>query len=88
MGLMVGFELVKDRSTKEPFPTDAKVSRRLTQECMKRGAIIYPGTGTADGIVGDHILLTPPYTVTREHVDELTSILDESLTVVEKQLLG
>jgi adenosylmethionine-8-amino-7-oxononanoate aminotransferase len=88
MGLMVGFELVKDESTKEPFPTDAKVSRRLTQECMKRGAIVYPGTGTADGIVGDHILLTPPYIINREQVDELISILDESLTVVEKQLPG
>jgi adenosylmethionine-8-amino-7-oxononanoate aminotransferase len=55
---------------------------------VKRGAIIYPGTGTADGIVGDHILLTPPYIITREHIEELIAILDESLTVVEKQLLG
>jgi len=87
MGLMLGFELVKDQSTKEPFPTDAKVSGRLTRECMTRGAIIYPGTGTADGIVGDHILLTPPYIITREQADQLITILDESLTVVEKQLL-
>ena len=88
IGLMLGFELVKDQSTKEPFPLDAKVSGRLTRECMKRGAIIYPGTGTADGIVGDHILLTPPYIITKEHIEELITVLDESLTLVEKQLLG
>ena len=88
MGLMLGLELVKDMSTKEPFPTEAKVAAKLTRECMKRGAMVYPGSGTADGIVGDHILLTPPYIVTREHNEELISVLDESLAVVEKQLLG
>jgi adenosylmethionine-8-amino-7-oxononanoate aminotransferase len=64
------------------------VATRLTHECMKRGAILYPGSGTADGIVGDHILLTPPYIIIRKQIEELISALDESLAVVEKQLLS
>ena len=85
MGLMLGIELVKDKNTKEPFPPDAKVAAAVTREAMQRGVIVYPGTGTADGIVGDHILMTPPYIMTREHVDELISVLDQSITTVETQ---
>lgn len=31
---------------------------------------VYPGTGTADGIRGDHILLAPAYNVTAELIEE------------------
>jgi adenosylmethionine-8-amino-7-oxononanoate aminotransferase len=85
IGLMLGIELVKDKNTKEPFPPDAKVASAVTREAMQRGVIVYPGTGTADGIVGDHILMTPPYIIAREHVDELISVLDQSITTVETQ---
>ena len=29
---------------------------------------IYPGTGTVDGVKGDHVLLAPAYNVTEEDV--------------------
>ena len=29
---------------------------------------IYPGTGTADGVSGDHIMLSPAYNVTSQDV--------------------
>lgn len=32
---------------------------------------IYPGTGTADGKKGDHVLLAPAYNVTKEDVEEI-----------------
>jgi adenosylmethionine-8-amino-7-oxononanoate aminotransferase len=57
----------------------------VTEEAARRGAIIYPGTGTADGVSGDHILLTPPYTITREQMNELASILDDSISALEKK---
>ena len=85
MGLMIGIELVKDKKTKEPFQPESKVAATVTRECTKRGVIVYPGTGTADGILGDHILLTPPFIVTKEHLDELTSALDEATRAVEIQ---
>lgn len=30
---------------------------------------IYPGTGTADGKKGDHVLLAPAYNVTKEDIE-------------------
>jgi adenosylmethionine-8-amino-7-oxononanoate aminotransferase len=35
----------------------------------KHSISIYPGTGTADGKLGDHVLLSPAYNVTREEVE-------------------
>jgi len=85
IGLMIGLEFVKDKKTKEPFPLEAKVAGTITKLAMENGVIVYPGTGTADGVVGDHVLLTPPYIITREQVDELTSALEQAIDTVESQ---
>jgi hypothetical protein len=47
---------------------------------MARGLVSYPLVGTVDGVEGDHVLYTPPLTITRGQVDELIAILDASLT--------
>ncbi len=82
-GLMVGVEFVKNRTTKEPYPAQAKFAARVTDEAAQRGAVIYPGTGTADGILGDHILLTPPYIITRAQIDDLVTIVADSIAAAE-----
>ena len=38
--------------------------------------------------LGDHLLYTPPLTITRAQVDELVSILEASLAAVAADLLG
>jgi adenosylmethionine-8-amino-7-oxononanoate aminotransferase len=86
-GLMVGFEQVKDKETKEPFDSGLKVSQQLEDEAFKRGLITYPCSGTVDGYAGDMTLLAPPLIITREQIDDVVSILDEALTVVEEKLL-
>jgi adenosylmethionine-8-amino-7-oxononanoate aminotransferase len=63
-GLLLGIELVADRETKAPFDPSVKLSARLKAAAFERGLLIYPGTGTADGVRGDHVLLAPPYNVT------------------------
>jgi len=80
-GFLTGVELVKDQMTKEPFDFKewAKVSFSLVQTAFEKGLILYPGGGTVDGHRGDHILVAPPLTITREEIDELISILDDSL---------
>jgi adenosylmethionine-8-amino-7-oxononanoate aminotransferase len=42
--------------------------------------------GTVEGIEGDHMLFTPPLTITEAEVDELISIYGQALTVVENDL--
>jgi adenosylmethionine-8-amino-7-oxononanoate aminotransferase len=88
LGMLVGIELVRDRATKEPFPIEVGVDRRIGAATFSRGLLSYPGQGTADGTLGDHVLFAPPLTITSEQVDELIAILDESLTAVEAELVG
>src|SRR5215475_7838056 len=59
MGLMLGIELVSDTTSKQPFPVEAGVAHRLAKACIAEGAAVYPGQGGADGLVGDHVLVTP-----------------------------
>lgn len=74
-GLFCGVELVADRGTKEPFDPALKLNARIKQEAMARGLMVYPMGGTVDGVRGDHILLAPPFIVTREQVDTIVDRL-------------
>ncbi len=87
-GLMLGLEFVRDRATREPFCRDLKVSERVVGAAFRRGLCVYPGSGTVDGVRGDHILVGPPLIISQPELDLLLSILDEALTDVENQVLG
>jgi adenosylmethionine-8-amino-7-oxononanoate aminotransferase len=82
LGLLLGVELVRDRATKEPFPLEWQVAKKIGAATLERGLVSYPGTGTVDGAMGDHLLYAPPLTITTKQVDDLIAILDESLTAV------
>jgi adenosylmethionine-8-amino-7-oxononanoate aminotransferase len=86
MGLLLGVELVQDRSTREPFPVEAGVAYRFARACIEEGAAVYPGQSGADGMLGDHALVTPPLVISREQVDELVACIDRALTRVEANL--
>jgi adenosylmethionine-8-amino-7-oxononanoate aminotransferase len=85
LGLLIGLEFVKNKKTKQPYPREVKLANVVAEETAAQGAVVYPGVGTADGISGDHILLSPPYIITRAQMDELTTILDRSISAVEKK---
>jgi 4-aminobutyrate aminotransferase-like enzyme len=85
-GLMAGVEFVKDKKTKEPFPVELEVAEKVMNTALDKGLIIYAGHGSVDGVMGDHILLGPPLTINRKQIDEMITILKESLLAVEKQL--
>ena len=72
-GLLLGIELVADRDSKAP--ADPGLAPRIKSAAMQEGLIIYPGSGTADGILGAHILLAPPFIYETTHVDELVTKL-------------
>jgi hypothetical protein len=57
----------------------------------KYGIYVYYGTGSAkDGLSGDHIMIAPPYTATREKiewfVDRLERLLIDYFAELEVQL--
>jgi len=85
-GLMAGVEFVRDRQSKTPFPVEYKFGKRLFEEAFARGLVVFPGSGTVDGVEGDHLLMAPPFIITESQVDDLVAILDEAIGAVEKGL--
>jgi adenosylmethionine-8-amino-7-oxononanoate aminotransferase len=85
-GLLLGLELVADKASKVPFPIEVGVAHRLAKACIAEGAAVYPGQGGADGLVGDHVLVTPPMTITSAQVGDLVAAIDRGLTGVEHDL--
>lgn len=81
-GLLVGMELVANRETKAPFDPALAMHRRSKEEAFDRGLLIYPGGGTIDGRLGDHILLAPPYNVSPEEVDLIIDLLSKTLDAI------
>jgi len=80
-GLMVGIELVADRETREPFPRTARVTEAVVAAARDRGVLVYSGTGNANGIDGDTILLGPPFIVTDAELERIAEVLAESIEV-------
>lgn len=85
-GLMWGFELVKDKATREPFEKTG-AANVATKECVDRGLIIYPGSGQVDGLLGDNFLVAPPLIINEEQVNELLEKLAAGLDAAAKKLL-
>jgi alanine-glyoxylate transaminase/(R)-3-amino-2-methylpropionate-pyruvate transaminase len=72
MGLMLGVELVRDRTTKEPATSEAA---ELLELCKERGLLIGKG-----GLAGNTLRIKPPMCLTSDDVDFLADCLDETLT--------
>src|SRR5688572_21767856 len=68
-GLMLGVELVEDRTTKVPA---SRLTEKLIRQCYQNGMLLLScGQST--------IRFMPPLMVTKENVDEAIAILDASL---------
>ena len=89
-GLFVGIELVKDRLKKHPFDPELGLATKIKAIAFENGLICYPGQGTVDGIVGDHILLAPPYIFKESHIEELIDklslSLDKAISFIEQHV--
>ena len=78
-GLMQGIEFVVDRETREPFPRAARLTETMLAEARARGVLLYSGTGNANGIDGDQILLGPPFVITDEELATIVDVLGQSI---------
>jgi hypothetical protein len=78
-GLLVGVELVADRETREPFPRAARVTEAVVTAARDRGVLLYSGTGNANGVDGDTVLLGPPFIVTEPELERIVAVLAESI---------
>ena len=77
-GLFMGMELVRDKSSKEPYPAQDFMFRKIRQTAFDQGLICWPGSGSAkEG--GDFILLAPPYIITDAEIEELVELLAKTI---------
>lgn len=75
-GLFAGFELVKDRMTKEP--ADENLCMAIAAHCMANGVII-GRTNRSFATLNNNICLSPPLIVTRDDIDVIIQALDNAL---------
>jgi adenosylmethionine-8-amino-7-oxononanoate aminotransferase len=85
-GLLLGVELVSDPGTRTPFPRELHVQERVVAHAFEKGLLVAGGTGTGRSTAGDHISLTPPFTVSDSECDLIVHLLGESLQEVEREL--
>jgi adenosylmethionine-8-amino-7-oxononanoate aminotransferase len=86
-GLFIGVELVRDRETKEPFPTSWNVTRRIEHGAFEKGLLVLGGVeGLMDGEGGDHFEILPPYVVDDEHIAFITDTVEEVINEVTTEL--
>ena len=79
LGLLLALELVKDRDTREPFPEDDEVPKRLTAKLKDHGLLLnVMPSGT--------LSFGPPLCITRDEVDEIMHGVDLSLWELEGEL--
>jgi adenosylmethionine-8-amino-7-oxononanoate aminotransferase len=62
IGLMIGIELVADRSTRAPFPRSQQVTERVVAAAKEGGLLLYSSVGHVD-LDGDLLMLGPPFTI-------------------------
>ncbi len=74
-GLFIGFELVKNRETREPASTEAK---KLVNGLLARNILL-----SVDGIHKNVIKIKPPMVITKEDVDVTLLAIDEVLRTME-----
>lgn len=72
-GFFWGIEFVQDKISKKPFDPSMQVAIGIHHLGMKgpHNISLYPGTGTLDGRVGDHVLIAPAYNIDEQALSEL-----------------
>ncbi|KEJ92639.1 aminotransferase class III-fold pyridoxal phosphate-dependent enzyme [Synergistes jonesii] len=85
-GLMWGFEVVKDKASKEPFEKKLAAANVVTRACIEEGLIIYPSSGQITGTGGDNFMIGPPLVITEPQVKELLEKLKAGIEKAENAI--
>ncbi len=86
-GLLCGIEFAADGEGGTPFDPNLGVTGRVVREAFDRGVLIMPGApGHLDGVNGDHVAISPPYTVTEDELGRIAGVLRDAVKAVERTL--
>ncbi len=70
-GVMVGIEIVKNKSTREPFDIEEKKGVKICRQARRYGVILRP--------LGDVVVLNPPLCIDDDQVDMLVEAVGNSI---------
>jgi adenosylmethionine-8-amino-7-oxononanoate aminotransferase len=76
LGMLIGIELVRDRTTLEPFPESARFAMRVVLAALGRGVFVYPAGAEP---ARDAVLLGPPFTLQEGEMDLLVDALPRAI---------
>jgi adenosylmethionine-8-amino-7-oxononanoate aminotransferase len=82
LGLLLGVEFVRDKSTRAPFDPSENIAEKIRAAAMDASVLTYPTQGCVDGTRGDHILLAPPFIITSEESALIVRALTSALAKV------
>ncbi|MGG1217039.1 aspartate aminotransferase family protein [Priestia endophytica] len=85
-GLLLGVEFVEDKKTKEPFPTSAQLTNQIIQTAMQNGLLLYPSAAGIEGVRGDAVIISPPFTIKEGEIKELLCRFEKTLSSIEMRL--
>jgi len=77
-GLMIGIELVRNKTTKEPFAWDEKIGWQVAYVARKESVIIRP--------LGSVVVVMPPLAISLENLGHLMYVIKKSIIAVTLQL--
>lgn len=86
IGLLLAIEFVKDRATHATFERKLRVAETFNRMAFENGLVLISGNGTVDGYQGDHILVTPPFTLSRSEADLIVDLLEKTAIDLEHSL--
>jgi len=77
-GLLMGFELVKNRESKEHAVAETAT---LMEKCREKGVLVGKG-----GLFGNVIRIAPPLSINQKQCDQVLKVIDECLTEMKKEV--
>ena len=86
-GLLLAIELVKDRDSMEPIDPKHMAAARLVDIAYDMGLIIY-WRRTRGGYRGDHVMVCPPMTITKEQFADILVPLRKALSELQDELVS
>ena len=69
--MLGALEFVKDRDSKELFPSEERAGYEIYKIALKKGALLRP--------LGNVIYFMPPYIIAKEEIDKMLEICKESI---------
>ena len=82
LGLLLGIEFVKNKTTRAPFPHEQNIAEQIRAAALQENVLTYPTQGCVDGIHGDHVLLAPPFVISPQESAQIARALHSAVRKV------